>query len=48
MTGWWKELKSEKRWDHQARYSLIISITTPETDIYTVVKSQILSEIEIA
>jgi len=47
MTGWWKELKSEDKWANLTRYSLIISLTTPETDIYTEVANYIRQEVEI-
>ncbi len=47
LGGWWKELKKHERWGNQARYSLIISITTPETDIYTEVANQIRQEVDI-
>jgi len=47
LGGWWKELKHHERWGNKARYSLIISISTPETDIYTNVASKILDQVEI-
>ncbi|MGB0849494.1 MAG: subtilase, partial [Thiolinea sp.] len=47
LNGWWKELKKHERWANQANYSLIISISTPETDIYTEVASQVQSVIEV-
>lgn len=49
LSGWWKELKKHERWGNQARYSVIISITTPKTDIYTEVANQIQipQEVEI-
>ncbi len=36
-SGWWKQLKKQKKYDSQLRYSLIVSIETPENiaDIYT-------------
>ncbi len=41
--GWWKERTHLKKWNKQARYSLVVSIETPsvETDIYTPVATQI-------
>ncbi|WP_027147376.1 S8 family peptidase [Methylobacter marinus] len=33
VTGWWKTRKKEGRYDQKARYALIISIRTPETDV---------------
>jgi len=43
IAGWWKERPNLERWHKQARYALIVSITTPniETDIYTAVVNQI-------
>ena len=36
-SGWWKQLKKQNKGNSQLRYSLIVSIETPEntTDIYT-------------
>ena len=41
VIGWWRERHKLGKWDKIARYSLIISISTPDTniDIYTVVKN---------
>lgn len=49
VSGWWKERHQLKRWDHKARYALIVSISTPKTDvdIYTAVANQVGIEIEI-
>lgn len=33
VTGWWKTRKKEGRYNKKARYSLIISIRTPEIDV---------------
>ncbi|TDV42212.1 S8 family serine peptidase [Actinophytocola oryzae] len=43
VTGWWKENPTRDRSDHGARYALVLSITTPETnaDIWTPVAQQI-------
>jgi hypothetical protein len=43
VAGWWKERPNLERWHKQARYALIVSITTPnvETDIYTAVANQV-------
>ena len=42
-TGWWKERQHLKQYDKKARYSLIISLSTPEEsiDLYTPVATQI-------
>ena len=43
IIGWWRERHWLNRWDKQARYSLIVSLETPqqEVDIYTPVSVQI-------
>ncbi|MCA9091331.1 MAG: S8 family peptidase [Planctomycetaceae bacterium] len=43
VTGWWKERKHLDRWNRQARYSLIVTIETPEVnvDLYTPIATQI-------
>lgn len=42
-SGWWKQLKKQQKADSKLRYSLIVSIETPENtaDIYTEIASQI-------
>jgi hypothetical protein len=44
-TGWWKERNHLNRWDSQCRYSLIVSIETPELEqeinIYIPVAAQV-------
>lgn len=49
VIGWWKERAKLQRWAKQARYSLIVTIKTPEveSDIYTSVENLIASEIII-
>lgn len=47
LKGWWQELKQHERWGENARYSLIVTITTPETDIYTEVSNQVASVVEV-
>ena len=43
VTGWWKERPHLERWNRLARYALIVSIETPETevDLYTPIVNQI-------
>ena len=43
-SGWWKQLKKQKKYDSQLRYSLIVSIETPAntSDIYTEIANQVL------
>ena len=42
-SGWWKQLKKQNKVNSKLRYSLIVSIETPEntTDIYTPIVTQI-------
>lgn len=42
-SGWWKQLKKQNKFNSQVRYSLIVSIETPEnsTDIYTSIANQV-------
>ena len=49
VLGWWKERSNLQRWGKRARYSLIVSIKTPdvETDIYTPIANQIGIPVEI-
>jgi hypothetical protein len=43
VVGWWRERSHLGRWNHKARYSLIVSITTPaeDVDIYVPVANKI-------
>jgi hypothetical protein len=43
IIGWWRERSHLGRWNRRTRYSLVISITTPEenVDVYTPVANQI-------
>jgi len=47
--GWWRERKHLGKCENQARYTIIVSIKTPEqdVDIYTPVATQIRSVISI-
>ena len=49
VSGWWKEHHQLERWGREARYSMIVSISTPQTDvdIYTSVANQVGIEIMI-
>lgn len=48
VSGWWKERKYLERWNKKIRYSLIVSISTPETevDLYTPIITKIENEIK--
>ena len=45
-SGWWKQLKKQNKYNSQLRYSLIVSIETPENtdDIYTPIATQVTVE----
>lgn len=45
--GWWRTRPSLKRYDLPARYSLVISIRTPETDVdlYAAVENKLIIEV---
>ncbi|MCK4982147.1 MAG: hypothetical protein KAS17_04435 [Victivallaceae bacterium] len=47
--GWWKERAHLERWNRKTRYSLIVSIYTPEqeVDIYTPVSIQLQVPVSI-
>lgn len=47
VTGWWKERHHLGRHDRKARYSLIVTIETPETDIYTPISQDVTVQTEI-
>jgi hypothetical protein len=47
--GWWRTRQKLERYESKARYSLVVTIETPETntDIYSIVKAQIAVPTEI-
>ena len=49
IIGWWRENPRHQRWDRCARYSLIISIRTTETDVelYSATQNVIRQPVEI-
>jgi len=49
VLGWWKERPNLQRWGKRVRYSLIISIKTPEveTDIYAPVLNLVSTPVEV-
>jgi hypothetical protein len=49
VTGWWKERKYLEHWNRETRYSLIVSLETPnqDIDIYTPVQNLINIPIQI-
>jgi hypothetical protein len=48
--GWWRTRQAQNRYDLPARYSLIVSIRTPETDIdlYTAIAQKIENSVAVA
>lgn len=48
-SGWWKQLKKQNKYDSELRYSLIVSIETPdlEVDIYTPIAVQVSNKIVV-
>jgi len=49
VIGWWRERYQLGKWDKKARYSLVVTIKTPEeeVDIYTPVENMISTSIQI-
>jgi hypothetical protein len=47
--GWWRTRQAQERYDFPARYSLIVSIRTPQTDIdlYTAIAQQIAAPVVV-
>jgi hypothetical protein len=45
-SGWWKNLKKQKKYNEKLRYSLIVSVETPENtaDIYTTIAQKVQIE----
>lgn len=48
-TGWWRTRPAQERYDLPARYSLVISIRTPETevDLYTPIAQQVAAQVAV-
>ena len=47
--GWWKMRPKLERYDHMARYALVVSISAPDVDVdlYTEVTNLIATEVEV-
>ncbi|MDP2111164.1 MAG: S8 family peptidase [Thiobacillus sp.] len=47
--GWWRTRQAQERYDLPARYSLIVSIRTPETDVdlYTPIAQQVAAQVAV-
>lgn len=50
VIGWWRENPRHQRWNKRARYSLVVSIRSPETNVelYSAVQNIIRQPVEIA
>lgn len=48
--GWWRTRPAQERYDLPARYSLIVSIRTPQTDVdlYTPIAQQVAAQVAVA
>jgi len=48
-TGWWRTRPAQERYDLPARYSLVISIRTPETevDLYTPIAQHVAAQVAV-
>ena len=49
VIGWWRESPRHQRWNKRTRYSLVVSIRSPETDVelYSAVQNIIRQPVEI-
>lgn len=47
--GWWRTRQAQERYDLPARYSLLVSIRTPETDVdlYTPIAQQVTAQVGV-
>ena len=48
-SGWWRTRQAQERYDLPARYSLIVSIRTPQTDVdlYTPIAQQVAAQVAV-
>lgn len=48
--GWWKYRTAEQRWQNRVRFSLVVSIDVPDTniDIYSEVETQIQTRVQVS
>ena len=48
--GWWRERRAHERWNSAARFALIVSISTPATDVdlYAAIQSQVQVSVSTA
>lgn len=49
VIGWWRERPHLGKWDHKIRYALVVSLSTPNTevDLLTSIQTQITSDVKI-
>ncbi|MBP1970798.1 hypothetical protein J2Z83_002934 [Virgibacillus natechei] len=47
VIGWWRERHSFKKWDSRIRYSLVVSLSSSETevDLLTPIENEIKSRV---
>ena len=47
--GWWRERRRHERWNSRARYALVVSITTPATDVdlYAAVQTKVQAAVAV-
>lgn len=47
VTGWWRERPHLDRWSRSARYALVVSLETENTevDLYTPIENQMVTEV---
>lgn len=48
VIGWWRERPHLNKWNHKIRYSLVVSLSTPKTeiDLLTPIQTRIASKVE--
>ena len=49
VIGWWRERKNLNRYDDKVRYSLVVTISTPEieADLYTPIITQVKAMVPV-
>jgi hypothetical protein len=49
VSGWWRYLESQHRWNSEARYALLITLRTPDidVDIYSQIETLVETQVEV-
>jgi hypothetical protein len=49
VSGWWRYLESQRRWNSDARYALLVTLRTPDVDVdvYSEIEAVIQTRVEI-